>query len=222
MKQKRWLGIFLVLVGVFIILNNVGLVEMGLGELFVTYWPLLLIFAGGYNLVTNPAGRWGGVIVSLIGVFFLINNLGYVETSEYISFWPVVLILIGISLLLRSRDKANAVDKDSLNIISLFAGTNNKVISKNFKGGSSISLFGGADIDFKEAELSGGEAQLDVFVLFGGADIYVPADWQVVIKGLPIFGGWDNKTKHNREAVNRDQILTISCLTIFGGIDVKN
>ncbi|MGM0420325.1 MAG: LiaF transmembrane domain-containing protein [Bacillota bacterium] len=222
MKQKRWLGIFLVLVGVFIILNNIGLIEMGLGELLATYWPLLLIFAGGYNLVTNPAGRWGGVIVLLIGAFFLINNLDYIEASEYISFWPVVLILIGISLLLRSRDKANAVNKDSLNIISLFAGTNNKVISKNFKGGSSISLFGGADIDFKEAKLSGGEAQLDVFVLFGGADIYVPADWQVVIKGLPIFGGWDNKTKHNREAVNQDQILTISCLTIFGGIDVKN
>lgn len=222
MKQKRWLGIFLVLVGVFIILNNVGLIEIGLGELVATYWPLLLIFAGVYNLVTNPAGRWGGVIVLLIGLFFLVNNLDYIEASEYISFWPVVLILIGISLLLRSKDKANAIDRDSLNIISLFAGTNNKIISQNFKGGSSISLFGGADINFKEAKLSGGEAQLDIFVMFGGADIYVPTDWQVEIKGLPIFGGWDNQTKNKREAANKDQVLTISCLAIFGGIDVKN
>ncbi len=221
MSKNRILGLILILLGGFIILNNAGIVDIGLGEIISTYWPLILIFAGMYNLLTNPAGRLGGLIVLLIGLFFQLNNLDYIAASEYISFWPVIFILIGVSLLFDSKSKGKEMDREKLNIFNIFSGSQYRVISNNFKGGSSITIFGGADIDLSGANISGDEARLDVFTLFGGADIYVPDEWQVVVKGLPVFGGWDNLTRQNLNLDN-PKILSISCLAIFGGVDIKN
>ncbi|MFW5790353.1 MAG: LiaF transmembrane domain-containing protein [Bacillota bacterium] len=221
MSKSRIFGMILILLGGFIILNNAGVVDIGFGEIISTYWPLILIFAGIYNLLTNPAGRLGGLIVLLIGLFFQMNNLDYIVASEYISFWPVIFILIGVSLLFDSTGKGKEIDREKLNIFNMFSGSEYRIISNNFRGGSSITIFGGADIDLSGANISEDEARLDVFTLFGGADIYVPEDWKVVVKGLPIFGGWDNLTKQNINQENL-KVLSVSCLAIFGGVDIKN
>ncbi len=223
MNQKRWLGLILILLGSLIVLGNLGIVDMNVWSAIFTYWPLLLVGAGLYNLFTNPAGRVGGVIVLVIGSLFLANNLDQVEIFEYISFWPVVLILVGLWLLFRGGKGPKDVEKDSLNLINIFSGTNSRVISSNFKGGSSISIFGGAEIDLREAQLSGGKAKFDMFALFGGSDIYVPDNWDIVIKGIPIFGGWDDNTGNLKgEAEETVGTLVINCLVLFGGIDVNN
>lgn len=221
MSKSRIFGLILILLGGFIILNNAGVIDVGIGEIISTYWPLILIFAGIYNLITNSAGRLGGIIILLIGFFFQLNNLEYLAISEYISFWPVIFILIGVSLLFDSKSKGREIDREKLNIFNIFSGSEYRIISNNFKGGSSITIFGGADLDLSGADILEDEARLDVFTLFGGVDIYVPDDWQIIVKGLPVFGGWDNLTRQN---INLDnpKILSISCLAIFGGVDIKN
>ena len=223
MNQRRWLGLILIILGGLIILSNLGFVDMNIGQILLTYWPLLLIGSGLYNLITNPAGRAGGIIILVIGSLFLASNLDQVEFLEYISFWPLVLILAGVWLLLRGRKGAKEVEKDSLNLINIFSGTDSKILSENFKGGSSISIFGGAEIDLRQAKLAGGEAKFDIFAMFGGSDIYVPQDWEIVIKGIPIFGGWDDNT--GNQQVKQEDIngtLVINCLVLFGGLDVNN
>jgi len=223
MHQRRWLGVLLILLGVFIILSNVGVLDLGLWQLFATYWPLLLIGAGLYNLLTNPAGRFGGLIILLLGSLFLAGNLDQLNVFEYVSFWPLVLIFIGVWLLLRGHRKPREIDRSRLNLINIFSGTSSRVVSSNFKGGSSISIFGGAEIDLREAVLDGGRAQFDVFALFGGDDIYVPEGWNVVIKGLPIFAGWDDNTRNlSADDAEIESTLEINCLLLFGGVDVNN
>ena len=223
MQQRRWLGVLLILLGVLIILTNVGVLDLGLWQIFVTYWPLLLIGAGLYNLLTNPAGRFGGLIVLLMGSLFLARNLDQLNVFDYISFWPLVLIFIGVWLLLRGRRGPREIDKSRLNLINIFSGTSSRVVSSNFKGGSSISIFGGAEIDLRESVLDEGRARFDIFALFGGDDIYIPEDWNVVIKGLPIFAGWDDNTRANPgDEEESENTLEINCLLLFGGVDVNN
>jgi hypothetical protein len=48
----------------------------------------------------------------------------------------------------------------------------------------------------------------------------VPDDWKVVISGIPLFGGWDNKTKVNTN--DNSPILRIKCTVAFGGLDITN
>ena len=59
--------------------------------------------------------------------------------------------------------------------------------------------------------------------LFGGVDIRVPRDWNVVMKGVGIMGGYEDKTSHpqSAEGVSPKQLI-IQGHAIFGGVDVKN
>jgi hypothetical protein len=53
------------------------------------------------NLITD-------LVLITLGVLFLLNNLGYTNLSLgrlITTWWPRVLILIGIHLLLRDRDR---------------------------------------------------------------------------------------------------------------------
>jgi len=223
MTQRRWIGIVLIIIAGFIILGNLGILERSFWELLATYWPVLLILAGVYNLVTNPAGKFGGFIVLIVGALLLVHNLESVALFQHISFWPVILILVGLWFLFRGGDRPAVVDKDSINTVALFSGASSKVVSQDFKGGSSVTMFGGAEIDLREARMSGSEAKFDIFAMFGGADLYIPEDWQVIIKGLPLFGGLDNKTSSSPPESGEEQpTLIINYLALFGGVDVKN
>jgi len=222
MNQKRWIGAILIGIGVLVILGNVGVLE-NFGGLLATYWPALLILAGGFNIVTNPAGKVGGFIVAAAGLLLLLNNMDQVQIFTHISFWPVVLILAGIWFLFRGGKEPTVIDRDSLNLVALFSGNSSRAVSQSFKGGSSVSMFGGSEIDLRDAKLSGGKAKFDVFVMFGGAEITVPKDWEIVIKGLPLFGGMDDKTSApTREGEVDPPTLVIKYLALFGGIEVKN
>ncbi|MCF7890120.1 cell wall-active antibiotics response protein [Candidatus Bipolaricaulota bacterium] len=222
MNQKRWIGGILIGIGVSIILGNVGVLE-NFWELFATYWPGLLILAGGFNVVTNPAGKVGGFIVATAGLLLLLNNMDRVQIFTQISFWPVLLILAGIWFLFRGGKEPTVVDKDSLNLVALFSGNSSKVVSQAFRGGSSVSMFGGSEVDLTDAKLSSGEAKFDVFAMFGGTEITVPESWEIVIKGLPLFGGLDDKTSApTREGEVDPPTLVINYLALFGGVEVKN
>jgi len=223
MNQKRWIGGILIGIGVLVILGNVGVLE-NFGGLLATYWPALLILAGGFNIVTNPAGRVGGVIVATAGLLLLLINIDQIQIFDRISFWPVVLILVGIWFLFRAGKEPTVVDKDSLNLVALFSGNSSRVVSQAFKGGSSFAMFGGSEVDLRDVKLSSGEAKFDVFVMFGGAEITVPKDWEIVIKGLPIFGGKDDKTSApaREDELDDPSTLVINYLALFGGVEVKN
>ena len=55
--------------------------------------------------------------------------------------------------------------------------------------------------------------------IFGGATIIVPEDVKVTVKGLPIFGGAENKAIANENAKKE---LIINYTAFFGGLDIKN
>jgi hypothetical protein len=63
---------------------------------------------------------------------------------------------------------------------------------------------------------------LDLAAAFGGIDIKVPNDWKVEVTGVPIFGGWTDKTHYTPQPDGREKILAIKCLAIFGGVEIKN
>ena len=45
-----------------------------------------------------------GLILAGLGTLFLLDNLGYVDAGSVFRFWPLILIAIGASKMLRSRD----------------------------------------------------------------------------------------------------------------------
>jgi hypothetical protein len=81
-------------------------------------------------------------------------------------------------------------------------------------------VFGGAEVDLRDTVPSPGAA-LDVFAAFGGVEVTVPEGWNVVTRGLPLFGGIDNATA--KEAVPADApTLAVNATVLFGGLEIKH
>ena len=51
----------------------------------------------------RPRGLWAGIILIALGAYFLLTNLGVLSTFRWDLFWPAVLIVLGLLLLLRRR-----------------------------------------------------------------------------------------------------------------------
>jgi predicted membrane protein len=102
----------------------------------------------------------------------------------------------------------------------MFSGSEIASHSKEFKGGSVTAIFGGAEVDLRDA-MPVADARLDVFTAFGGVEIRVPEGWQVSVKGLPLFGGIDNITAKEQLPENAT-LLPVNATALFGGIEIKH
>lgn len=222
MKGKYFFGILLILVGVALIVNR-----LTDASVFAVYWPLVIIAVGIYALTRRGGSKIVGIILTLIGLAIQVDNLGIIKDVDVMDtfwtvFWPIVLIIIGVWIIFfKSRHKElDGVDEDSIDYFAAFSGVETKNVSNNFKGGSVTGIFGGADIDLRESNIEK-EAVLDLTAVFGGISIYVPETWKVIVTGVPIFGGWDNKAKMS-QLDDDSPILKVNCLVMFGGVDIKH
>lgn len=82
-----------------------------------------------------------------------------------------------------------------------------------------ISVFGGSTIDFSEAIFTQKTTTIKVFCLFGGDDIYVPENVNVVSKAFCVFGGVNNKAPSIAD--RNAPTIVIEGVAIFGGISIK-
>jgi phage shock protein C len=52
---------------------------------------------------SRPPGLWAGIILIVLGAYFLLTNLGVLSNIRWDIVWPVVLIGLGLLLFLRRR-----------------------------------------------------------------------------------------------------------------------
>jgi hypothetical protein len=135
--------------------------------------------------------------------------------------WPVFLILLGLFVVFRlGRPAPAAGDADDfINPFVVFYGYDLRPHSSNFRGGSATAVFGGMKINLQDVTLAREGAVLELTAAFGGMTVLVPREWKVEMTGLPLFGGYSNKTLPSTANVPS---LRVRCLAMFAGIEVKN
>jgi predicted membrane protein len=216
------MGIVIVVVGLLALLMNLGYdINISIWD----YWPLILVLVGLSRLIQPPQYRsvLSGLIFTLLGGLLLLNNLEVIDFG-FSELWPVILIIIGVSIVMRGsgRPKGNELDADHININAILGGGEYNFVSKDVKGGSVTTVMGGAKINLREADTSDDPMIIDVFAVMGGVDIEVPRNWEVIMKGTPILGGMDNKTKLEPSQGVPTRKLIVKGTAFMGGVDVKN
>jgi len=116
--------------------------------------------------------------------------------------------------------KTGSLSEDILDATSIFGSANKTILSKNFKGGEIINIFGGAEIDFTQADING-RVVIDVTQIFGGIKLLVPPHWHVTSDMVALFAGFDDKRKHKIDVVT-DKVLIITGTSIFAGIEIRS
>ncbi len=213
---RLFFGLLIVAVGALLLLDNAGVLDAW--EIFSTWWPVIIVLAGILTLAANPRHWPVGLIIIAVGVAFLLSNLDIVDIGNFII--PAAIILVGLLVMFGRGLGTRTEAGDRVNTFNVFSGSEIASHSKQFQGGNISAVFGGAEVDLRDAVPVAG-AELDVFTAFGGVELTVPEGWHVATRGLPLFGAIENVTA--KEQVPADApTLAVNATVLFGGLEIKH
>lgn len=218
-------GLLLIVAGVFFLLDNLGLAD---AARYVQYWPAALIVVGLAKVLQarSVAGWLAGIGWTIAGLWILGWNQGWIHTSFWRAlrtYWPVLLMLVGLSVVWRTVRRTSTPETDARNMLSLasvLGGTKRTSNAPAFRGGEFTALLGGVEIDLRHATMGGAEAVVDVFAMWGGVVLRVPEGWVVESQVSAFLGGVEEKTRPVAGA--GAPCLVIRGIVIMGGLEVTN
>jgi len=244
------IGLLLVALGVMFLLDTTSALGSDTA-IVGTYWPALLIAWALWRLMGRGlALRLWSLLLLVVGVVFLLSNLN-LWAWEISQLWPILLVLAGLALVFggrlrprrRTRWRGRRVPGDprragtrgnggpagraadgpgqDFRAFHIFGGGKEQVTAQDFQGGEVSAIFGGMELDLRDATLAAGGAVLDANVVCGGLQLRVPRDWRVNIQTSTLLGAVENKRSQPNPGDVKGE-LTITGAVLCGAIEVKD
>ncbi|MET7362535.1 DUF1707 domain-containing protein [Streptomyces sp. NPDC005562] len=102
--------------------------------------------------------------------------------------------------------------------VAVWSGFNRKggwVVGRQFTG---FALWGGGEIDLREARFAERDVEIRCFTIMGGLHVTVPPDMTVVVKGFGLMGGFDDKA--TGEGTPGSPRVVVKGFALMGGVGV--
>jgi hypothetical protein len=107
-------------------------------------------------------------------------------------------------------------------IVAVFGGATRKGVWKVPPSSTVVTVFGGADIDLRDAILPGREITIKAVSVFGGMSITVPPEMRVIDSGVAVFGGRDVAGDTPESGGPDAPVLRLHGACVFGGVFVTH
>lgn len=221
MKKDRLvrvaIGLVVIALGVILLLQNLGIISK---DMWHVYWSALLGLAFiGSGLLAMFGNRrlWiAGVPLIMVGVGFMLKAFHVTNINVWDLFWPIVLIAMGLYSLTYVKRSRKTSESERSEKVAIFYGDNSQVQGA-YDGGSLTAIFGGVDLDLKDAAIKDGSV-IEVTVFCGGVSITVPDDVIVVNDVRGILGDSDNQATPKTSAKKK---LYVRGDCVMGGFEIK-
>lgn len=236
-----WTGVLLLLIGI------VALMKSYVPDFpeWMFSWQMLLIVLGIFIGLRHRFHGAAWFVLLLIGGAFLVNDF-LIDGDLRRHIWPLILIVVGAFFIFRSRQSSGRhpwsgktterdpgehpgkggpgesfSQDDYIDTTSFFGGCKKNILSKNFKGGDIVNVFGGTELNLTQSDING-VAELELTTIFGGTKLVVPSNWTVKSEAVTIFGGIEDKRQMPPTLDHPEKVLLLKGTVIFGGIDIKS
>ena len=250
LTPKFIIGVCLVLVGVVLALDQLGLLY---ANHLLRFWPAALIVIGLVMLQRREGhSALRALVLIVVGGWLLLNTLGLVSLDLWEFFVPLLLVFFGARIMMHNRSSGSgappglpgtgaapgsspAAQGDSnfnsaplgsgepvhASLFALLSSSKRRWGKSVFRGADTTAFMGGCELDLRDALMSTGElAVVDVFVVMGGVSIFVPPHWTVSQEVVPLMGGVHDKT-HSVPS-NPAQHLLVRGTVVMGGVEISN
>lgn len=225
-------GLLIVAIGVILLARQAGA--------DIPRWMLsfetVLIAAGLYIGIRHSFRGFAWLIPTLVGAFLLIDDF-YPQYDIEDFTWPLLIIAIGLFMMARSGKKksdwknwekhdtdVDTAAEDVIDSTVVFGGVKKNIISKNFRGGEAVTVFGGTVLNLMQADLNG-PVVLELTQVFGGTKLVIPPHWRIQSRDMvAIFGGIDDKRPLMGKPQDDDpeKLLILKGTCMMGGIEIKS
>jgi predicted membrane protein len=219
-------GLLVCAFGIILLLGNLGFAE---ARSYLRFWPVALMALGAAKVLQarSLAGTVAGLAWVFLGTWILGWNTGWIQTNVWWAlrtYWPALLVFFGLSLvwstIRRNRGDGAALDsRNEVKALAMLGGVKWASDAPDFQGGEITAVMGGAHLDLRRATLHN-RAVIDTFAMWGGIEVVVPDTWAVELRGTPILGGFEDKTRGPLDP-NAPR-LVVRGIAMMGGVEIKN
>jgi hypothetical protein len=143
--------------------------------------------------------------------------------------WPIALIAGGLFIFVcgffrrrKSPTSSRPFSKDYFQADLLFSGQHRDIVSTAFEGGDIRCVMSGMELDMRSARMKDKEAVLKIKVTMGGLELRIPENWEVELRGNPVLGGFEDKTRRLASPDACEGRLILDTDILMGGIEIKN
>lgn len=214
-------GLLIMLLGLVWLAGNLGFTEAR--ELLHQYWPVVLILAGLALLLNRRHDQvLMAIILMVAGGWAFAVRQQWVHVGFWAVFAPLMVMLMGGSVLWRAFHRPAGPENPSTAYIRTFAIMSGSELRPTmaFEGAELTAVMGGTKLDLSGVAMAGDTAVIDIFALMGGAELHVPADWDVTLKVACLMGGCVDKRRPAAQPATRH--LVIQGLVVMGGVEIKD
>jgi len=110
---------------------------------------------------------------------------------------------------------------EMIDTVAVFGAVHKDVISKNFRGGEVVAVFGGTELNLSKADIQN-KVAIEVTIAFGGLKLTVPPHWDVRVNTVTIAGGVNDKRRMQAKSEGEEKVLVLTGTLLFGGIEIQS
>lgn len=246
-RQGISIGIILIALGIIFLLFNFGIID-GNFKSIVFSWQMLLIVLAAFAFFRRH--YFNGTLLLLTGIFFIIPRLvkicpdtfGFFGDDFKSVYWPVLLIIVGILIILRlflpssagtncyriihadeyspKRKRRHSRDNDGTPFVeknTVFGSIEEIILDPVFGGGDFNCAFGSITLDLRKTTLAEGTTTLEVNAAFGGVELFIPDNWYVDLHVSSFMSGFGDERKVSSEIDYSRKLVIVGSFAFAGG-----
>lgn len=218
-------GSILIVIGCILGLNALEITNINI--FFDGWWTLFIIIPSFIGLFKD-SDKTGSIVGLVIGIALL---LACQDIFSFEFIWklalPVILIIFGLSiifknlLLKKTSEEIKKISKSGVKGNSCYATFSEQKIdysNEKFVGANLSAVFGSVKCDLRNSIIEK-DVVINAKSIFGGIEVYVPANVNIKIKSTSVFGDVSDKTKGDKN--DNKYTIYIDGTAVFGEIEVK-
>lgn len=227
-------GIFILSIGVIWVLQKAQVLQF---PAYIFSWKTLLIATGVVIGIQSKCRGFAWLVFIIVGSFFMLGDIPGIPFNAKEYALPFIILTLGLWIVVTALGRkkmfghyedwqnrkgiiSNSEADDKVDLTAVFGGNKKKVLSKSFRGGEVVNVFGGTELDLSQADITG-TVVIDSTNIFGGMKIVAPSNWNIQIDATCIMGGIEDK-REIKEQETTDKKLIITGFCFCGGMEIKS
>jgi predicted membrane protein len=214
------IGVLIIAAGAVLLGGNLGLIDSH--YVFRNFGPLIIFLAGVALLARRRHDQvMLGLVLMFVGAWAFATHQQWIKIQFWAVIGPLVLVLAGGSVVWRAfnRPTPEGAGDAYIRTFAIFSGSQLRP-TVPFEGADITAIMGGVKVDLSSAPMAHDTATIDVFALMGGAEIYVPRDWDVTVRVVSLMGGVSDKRRPATAPATKH--LVIRGMAVMGGVEIKD
>jgi predicted membrane protein len=237
--KKIAIGVIIMMLGVFLLFNNLGYVSSVLYRLVISWQALLIAIGATLVFDRKRDNNNAGIILIFIGSFFLLPRIFDVNATGILI--PLFIIVAGMFFVIHATTKKTPkkifenfdeipfqkTTVGSGGVVKreyVFTGSKEQWTYGKLKNVEIEAVFSGIELDLTQTELADDikvAAHIKVSSVFSGVTLYVPDDWNITVQKTGVFGTFTDKRPHNAIHSTGNKMVILELEAVFGGGEIR-